>query len=91
MPKIIDMIPGTPKYRKGFLIKICSIKDAATSVPCIRGFFVEVFEPTLYSTVTFSSEILNPFFDASSRISASAPNPSVEKVIFLIVKYLLKI
>ena len=83
IPKKSMKIPGSPRYFKGCLIIIISTKEAKTPPACKIGFFVEVFLPVSYRTVTFSSEIFTPFWEASIKISASAVNPTWLKLIML--------
>ena len=64
IPKKSIKIPGIPRYFKGCLIIIISIKEAKTPPACKTGFFVEVLFPVSYRTVTFSYEIFNHFSEA---------------------------
>ena len=84
IPNVVKMIPGIPINLRGDFIAMISKSDITTSPECDTGFFVDVSLPVSYITETFSSSILNPFFAASIKISASAPNPLVPKLIFLI-------
>ena len=47
IPAVIRIIPGIPKYFKGCLIAINSIKEAITSALWDIGLFVDVFVPVL--------------------------------------------